>query len=241
MEKVEGARAHALLLYGVIVGLCIRDALSGTLPNILAPGAAGPTGTVFPVFPETLRLVAFLTMVVRFYMGAAAYAAKCKDHEYKLDLFFGILHFILFYAWSISIPLQGSSGHWFRDILMVILGYNMLWWLVRHRVVGRPIYMVRLWTLVNALTALMIFSLFSLLRSLNWTTNDAEGVVLILLIVISWIDLSEIIQYSDHSKGLFSRIFAAILDRDILDRDILDRDKRDESDPNHKMNPGDVE
>ncbi len=175
------------------------------------------------VYAETWRLVAFLTMLVRFYLGAAAYAAKCKDEEYKLDLLFGIAHFILFYAWSITIPLLPAAAdmrpaadeHWFRLVLFAILLYNVLWWVVRQVLVGTPLYMVRLWTWVNVLTALIGGGLFGVLSyGMNWATLDAELFVLILVIAVSWIDISEIIQYSDGSKGYFSRAMAFMLTPD---------------------------
>jgi hypothetical protein len=219
MEKVEGARSHALWLYGVIIGLAITESLSTTLPHALAGNPAIASPAVFIAVPgegiirqETMRLVAFLIMSVRFYLGAAAYAGKCKDEEYKLDLLFGTLHFILFYAWAITVPVMASANrppaaeHWYLTVLIVILLFNLMWWMFRRILVGQPLYMVRLWTVVNLGTALVCTSVFSYLRFIHhWYLRDAEFFVVAIVIVVSTIDIAEIIQYADGSKGYFSR------------------------------------
>src|SRR6478672_10322850 len=97
---MKKAHTHALWIYGVIVGLAIREALTHVMPLALVPPSAAPlldqltpelkklaqVLQYHPPPPATgqliligIRLVVFLVMVVRFYFGSVQYFTTMHD------------------------------------------------------------------------------------------------------------------------------------------------------------------
>jgi hypothetical protein len=107
---------HAFWLYGVVVGLAIREALNNSVPALL--GAPGP-GTTFPSRALlVIRVTVLLLLVMRFYLGSAAYFGQAhpigsaSDGQrgrpgmaYASDFLAGLLHFILCYSLALQVSL----------------------------------------------------------------------------------------------------------------------------------------
>jgi len=66
MANGDGLHKHAFWLYGVIVGLAVKEALVSTVPDILTP-----TEPKWESIIDFSRLVVFVFFITRFYLGSA--------------------------------------------------------------------------------------------------------------------------------------------------------------------------
>lgn len=104
---------QALWLYGVLVGLSIGEALRSAIPHIIS--IPPPAGIAYGRWSDLIRLVVFLTVIIRFYLGAAAFfdeeyikrvEAKYPQKSFGTDFLIGIIHFILFFALASTIDVH---------------------------------------------------------------------------------------------------------------------------------------
>jgi hypothetical protein len=122
---------HAFWIYGVIVALAIREALSTVIPHTI-PILAQSQITSQPepknqLILEAMRLVLFLAMTIRFYLGSCRYfdqvycaddsAVKFPHANYSMDFVLGLIHFLLFFTWSETLVKSRPSQPWVERIL----------------------------------------------------------------------------------------------------------------------------
>lgn len=204
--------SHAFFVYGVVVGLAIREALLKVVPHAL-PGlmesAAVTSGTVpaadstRQIVLETARLVTFLIVLIRFYIGAGVYfdrvycseetACNFSRKSYGLDFLLGTIHFIILFVWSQTIVVHNRIGHGistFLVLLGVVLLYDLLWWALSADY--DSVFVIRRWAIFNAATAAV-----SLLLILIWDTwslstdTTAEIIALAPVLLVSIVDFGE--------------------------------------------------
>ena len=158
----EGLRRQTFWLYGVIIGLAIKDALETVVGHLMVP----PDGSYRDVVPETVRLLVFLLTAIQFYLGSVWFfdkfhegpelppeqppddtAMPTKRASYSVDFLFGLFHFLIFFAWALSLDTHKGHLHTFPILLVVILLYDGLWcWACR----GLETYTeIRKWTFTN--------------------------------------------------------------------------------------------
>jgi hypothetical protein len=194
---------HALWIYGVLIGLALKEAITGVVPHFL--GASGePTAERYA---ELARFIAFAFMSVRFYLGAAVVfeghhsealrgpladddEAQRLDRQFGADFLCGLIHFGLFSVWSLTLPLHGQSAvaQWaYRDLLIAVLLWDVVWVAVRPgRFDGTLIY----WAAINAATALIVSYWYWSLLGQGWTDTDAEIPPLMLVSALSAVDIT---------------------------------------------------
>jgi hypothetical protein len=128
---------HAFYLFSVVVGLAIREVLARTGPDLFLPNHAER----WQVHLEALRLITFLLTIGCFYFGAGVYFDKTHINRetechyakknYGLDFAAGLIHFLAFFAWAITIndfsrtPKWGISPFW--GFLTVVITYDVAW------------------------------------------------------------------------------------------------------------------
>jgi hypothetical protein len=136
---VRRLHTHAFYLYGVIVGLAVREALIRVGPDLflfLSPTTAG-----WRIRFAFLRLCIFFLAITTFYFGAGVFFDKvhtskgCREKypkaNYGLDFWFGLIHFVFFFAWAQTINdyTRSSKGDLslFLIFLSVIFLYDLAW------------------------------------------------------------------------------------------------------------------
>jgi hypothetical protein len=149
---------HAFFLYGVVVGLAIQDAIhSGAVFTRPWDWTDGPL--------HVARLLVFVTLIARFYMGAGTYFARVYESEwadqrypsksYALDFLFGFIHFMLFSFMALTIGLP--SRWWFLVFLQLVLVFDILWWAVSHCCRLSTASGIRGWAILNLATVVVNF------------------------------------------------------------------------------------
>lgn len=183
-------------LYGVIVGLAIREALTQTLHHafsIPAPDA------LWMLHIESWRTIVFMVMIVRFYVGAVVFFHKVHGPSspaagnYNLDFVMGLIQFVFFYAWSVSIFSYSRSVKGFSPFLwgmFLILLFDLVWLLFNWRYDTAETLKVS--TIVNVLTALASFMLFLTCADLlDMNFQIAEETALLPVSLVSIIGIVE--------------------------------------------------
>lgn len=172
MQRLHG---QAFFLYGVIVGLAIREALVRSGPHVFVPSDIDSVQSHL----EAWRLVVFLLAISCFYFGALSFfdkvyvnpstEVKFRKKNYGLDFGLGLVHFLLFFGWSITIsdhsrPLHGISP--FLGFMAAILLYDLVWLGVNIRY--DTFQEIKLWAfmclVVVFLSAVFFFALRGLTR-----------------------------------------------------------------------------
>lgn len=174
---------HGLWIYGVVVALTIREALLRFLSAYFAlPGllAAVPWTTNLGAF----RVALVVLMVIRFYLGSAYHfsQADLPRRAVVTDFLVGFLHYVLFFAWAISLhnydaPLDRRLT-FFMTLLLTVLLYDVTWWLItkmhRPRPSDEAMNQVAQWTFMNVGTAAvsLLIYLSGMFLKANWATTE---------------------------------------------------------------------
>lgn len=176
-------------------------------------------------------------MIVRFYFGAVQFfdtvhinpetEARVKTKSYGIDFGMGLIHFLVFFAWSLTITDHGTrllGLTTFLWLLIAILLYDIIWcfvnWISKFR---DTIDEIKTWTVVNFLTVLFGSLLFFLpVRLLSDNYILAEEVCFILVGAVTLVDYAEMMSMSKRKH------FANWLERFInwLAKVLLTRESR---------------
>jgi hypothetical protein len=214
---------HAFFVYGVIVGLSIREALVKVVPHALPAlvegGAVTPADSSAQITLEAARLVTFLVVLIRLYIGAGiyfdrVYCAEASEKNfpkknYGLDFLMGTIHFIILFVWAETIVghnrfAHGMSG--FLRLLGLVLLYDLVWWVLSadYDTVG----FVRRWAILNLFT--VVVSLLILLLIDTWAlTSDKTAEILALcpVFVMSVVDFGEMFGGKNALTSKFAEWF----------------------------------
>lgn len=219
--KVESKslHVHAFWLYSTIVALSMDQALRETIPNFIKPPAANPA---YDQFAYAFRLSIFLVVVIRFYLGGAIFfervhagATADKDFpekSYVIDFLSGLLHFLLFFVWAYSIDLNTKPPLMFPIVLAVILLWDVPWFLAS--LPFDPHKLIKLWMAINVLATGLGLAIYLFVLNVLFPTRSpqayvaAEKAAYILIIIISMLDIWELVS----KKQIFRRMFSWLLD-----------------------------
>jgi hypothetical protein len=203
-------------LYGVIVGLAIREALTQTLHHafsIPAPDA------LWMLHIESWRTLLFMVMIVRFYVGAVVFFHKVHGPSspaagnYNLDFVMGLIQFIFFYAWSVSIFSYSRSSKGLSAFLwgmFLILLFDLVWLLFNWRYDTAEILKVS--AIVNLLTVLVSFMLFLTCADLfDMNFQIAEETALLPVFLTSILGIVE----SVSDTPIFTKLLQATIPKPI--------------------------
>ena len=178
MERPPGSelQKQAIWLYGVLVGLSIKEALTDVFDHRVQQEIQHFWGGSL----ELSRLCLFLLLIVRFYLGAvqyfhAVYGSANADTNYptksfRNDFLIGFGHFVFFCVLGLSVTLHDTYSWLFPAVLVAVLGYNIPWYLSSRKLSTASA--IRLWAVVSAVT-IAFSALFFLLccMGLMWFQN----------------------------------------------------------------------
>jgi hypothetical protein len=226
MEKPPGSelQKQTLWLFGVLVGLAIKEIITGVYHHITEQQH------FWGGFLEGIRLVVFLIVIVRFYLGAvqyfyAVYRSPNADTNYpnksfRTDFLFGFGHFIIFCFLGLSATLHGSGWSLFPIVLAVVLSYDVAWYFSSGGLNTKPA--IRLWMVINALTVCVAGFLFMVVafgfmclvndRQVTLTVEQAavcEVVAYLPVFIASIIDLGSVL----HSRSAVEEWLAESIHR----------------------------
>ncbi len=190
-----GLARHGLWLYGILVGAAIKDAFESLLPRLLTTPFLG----FWEAFPRGVRLVVFLVVVVRFYLGAAIFFSEVyerddSDAEYPYksfasDFLFGLFHFVLFFMWAFTLDYHARPLWLFHVILGLILLYDVMWFVVCRAYDSAR--RMKLWVALNLATFLLALLLYLLAQVCGAKPFTQEWLALLPVVLASAIDLVE--------------------------------------------------
>jgi hypothetical protein len=212
MSLHEGLHKHAFWLYGVIVALAIQRALMTVVPHIF-DAFQTPSETTNDLFLEGMRLLIFLVIILRFFLGSVsffqdAYEAADADttyarKNYALDYVFGLVHFLFFFASCMAIEAK-SSRRLFPFFLGVVLFYDLPWYFAcRKYDTNRR---MKLWTAVNLLTLVVAWASYASARAYGTDTTIAQEWAFVPILAFSVVDIAEIIGRKDIFKKWLGKL-----------------------------------
>jgi len=199
---------HGFWLYGVLVGVAIKEALETGISHIVEPmrlmEELHHIGIVpnFPhsettAWPEVVRVITFLLLVIRFYLGAAFYfgavyesrdsKTKFPVTNYGADFFSGLLHFVLFVILALIIEIHTIPVYYFPALVGFILIWDVIWFASSMRRSTAPV--IFWWMLANVLTAALSTISYLVLVVLGKGLLQAERCAFYLIIVVSLLDI----------------------------------------------------
>ena len=176
------------------MGLAIREALTQTLHHafsIPAPDA------LWMLHIESWRTALFMVMVVRFYVAAVVFfhkvhgASSPAAGNYQLDFVMGLVQFIFFYAWSVSIFTYARSSKGLSPFLwglFLILLFDLVWLMFNWRYdTTETLKVSAIVNLLTAVTSFLCFLCCADLFDINFQISEETAVIPVFLVSIVWI------------------------------------------------------
>lgn len=227
-------RKNAIWLFGVLVGLALKEALTSIVPHFLSPD----DGVRGNHIAEFWRLFIFVVVAVRFFFGATVYFddayERCdyvpkdappntppvnpyKSKSFGADFLFGFFHFVLFAA--LSMTLENHTSHFgrhdlvrelsFLGLLCLILCYDLFWLLMNWK--NSTYHLIKRWTVLNLITVSFVLFVFFLvwfvyyLQGVGFNLRLAEAIALIPVLLASGVDIIELIMGKPIVKDFFTK------------------------------------
>lgn len=209
-----GLHKHAFWLYGVLIALAIRQALLSVIPDIFK-AFLEPSGHSENLQLESARLFVFLVVTIRFFLGSVsffedAYEAEDADtlyptKNYARDYIFGLIHFLFFFAWSLSIDAE-QPKRLFPILLAFILFYDVPWYVAGKQYDTKR--RMKLWANLNVATLLVAGFVYACARLNGQTYGVAQQWAFVPVVIVSVLDTAEIIG----KKEIFKKWIGHIID-----------------------------
>lgn len=216
---MQRLHSHAFYLYGVVVALAIREVLLRVGTHAFVP-VAGEQVESWKIHLEALRLVLFLIAITCFYFGSGVFfdkvyinpdtAREFQKKNYGLDFTIGLIHFLIFFAWSLTITNHSRNG-WglspFFGFLSAIFLYDLVWLIANVRY--DSLQEIKLWAFMSALVFFVGAVGFFVARSL--LNNDAVAEEISFLIFGLYLvgDAAELFS----GRPFFSELIKSLLPR----------------------------
>lgn len=215
-RRQQAINKQAFWLFGVIVGLAIKEGLVAVFPHIFASD-----NNRLESLLEGARFLVFFILITRFYLGSVYYfeeayfradaAARYPRRNFMSDFIFGLIHFLFLSGLSRAIELHYGNPpvlllpSVYPIILSLVLLYDWLWYLASRRYDTDKI--ILRWAILNLaswLAAVLIY-----FGCLAWRgVLVAELLAFIPVLFISCIDIAEIIT----GKQLIWKWFSSVYD-----------------------------
>lgn len=202
IENDTAVYKHAFWLYGVVIGLAIKDAIESVVPHWIHLSAAD-AGAVHPphgLYLEVLRLFTFLFLAIRFYLGSAYYFGLVHESErasenfsrrsFGSDFVLGFLHFLGFVFLALTIQVHaGQPMRLFPLGVAYILGYDVAWFLYSWASKLDTRRKIKWWAIINGGVAVVSVALYLLVEKLTGNSLRAEIWTLWLVFVVTLFDI----------------------------------------------------
>lgn len=137
---------HAFWFFGVLVGLGIKEVLTGLGPELLTRIGQ----ETWPLVLSGLRLLVCVFMGLRLLFGAAVHFDDIQDEaaeQHRRDFLSGSVHFLLFVFMCLSASLDETEP--FLYLLSATLLYDFLWWATCGFKLSENTKRIRHWALWN--------------------------------------------------------------------------------------------
>ena len=189
---MQRLHTHANYIYGVIVGLAIREALVRTVPQLIPPFSL----ELWKVYLVVFRLILFLLTITCFYFGAGIYfdkvhlnpetAVKYPRKSYGLDFASGLIHFLIFFAWSLTVvdfSRHAAGVSPFLFLLSAVFLYDLVWIFANVRF--DSVQEIKMWTLMCLFVFVVATAVFFVSRTI--TQNDVFSEELALVVYLAYL------------------------------------------------------
>lgn len=232
MAEEEGIHKHAFWLYGVLVGIAIKHALDATIPHIFDPAHIQTQLTAaqlelpqskYGLFPDLGRLLVFLILIVRFYLGSAFYFSDIHDasssdnspetesakdplvKNYALDFICGFVHFVVFVILAMNIDPHTRQLFWFPLLVGFVLFYDFIWWIASQKYYSADY--IFWWMIANSAT-LIVSGIIYLLAyyPANRDILTAEAFALIPVAAVSGYDIGAMMLDRPYFESVQNRL-----------------------------------
>ena len=213
MSSDKVIHKHAFWLYGVLLGLAIKQAIETTIPHLISPERlpaqiARAGGIIhFPhpdtgfrdtgIYLEILRVTIVMALVIRFYLGSAyyygkAYEASDADEKYPkknygVDFVFGFIHFLAFLILALTIDIHTAQIRWFPSVVGFILIYDFFWYASSFKQDTSELLVW--WMMINGINALFSTVLYLIVERATDSVIKAEMWALIPVLIVSAFDI----------------------------------------------------
>ena len=192
----EAIHKQAFWLYGVIVGLAIKEGVVAVVPHIFDYKTDDLESWV-----EAARFFIFFVLIARYYLGAvlffeeAHFSSKTRvgypKKSFMMDFIVGLFHFLFFAALSRSIDIKNTPLRLFDVLIGLILLYDSFWYRLSRGLDTREI--MKSWMVINNTTFIVSLAIYLPIK-LTWGNHiHAELWALIPIAVVSLIDIGELI------------------------------------------------
>jgi hypothetical protein len=205
-EVVEDDKAiykHAFWLYGVIVGLAIKDGVDSVVPHLINLGGAASANVAHPphgLYLEILRLFTFLFLAVRFYLGSAYYFGLIHEsnqgailfprRSFGSDFILGFFHFLAFAFLALTIHVHvGEPMRLFPLGVAFVLGYDVVWFVYSWLYKLDTRRKIKWWAIVNGGVLVICVALY---LSVEKFTSDSLRAEIWTLWLVFWVTLFDI-------------------------------------------------
>lgn len=224
-------RKEALWLFGIMVGLALKEALTSVMPHLIDP----PDGFRINHLEELWRLLVFIVLAVRFYFGSAVYfheayarihplpegskpdaepANRYSDKSFGTDFIFGFFHFVLFAITSLTLVNHTISfgkhdvlrQFSFIGLICFILIYDVGWLLINKS--NSTYHLIKQWAVLNMVTVMATVSIFTgyfvvcTIFAIPFNFFAAEALALLAVFIASSVDIIELIM----GKTIFAKM-----------------------------------
>lgn len=194
--RVKDLGKHGLWIFGAVVGLAIREAITTLFSHVSAVAAKAKVAAFIaavasaPYVPQTdryhelleaFRFIVFFFTISRFYIGAAQFFESVhgeastydpKKTWFAWDFMFGLVHFVLFFGWALSLNSHDAMTFGFTAPLLWmfgILAYDFVWFVMSANHSTRNV--IAQWTALNLLTGFSAFFVFAITRGAYHLAN----------------------------------------------------------------------
>lgn len=229
MASEHPIHKHTFWLYGVLVGVSIKEALETSVSHLVNPDRIDLSHLEafhnFPHpstgrYPEIMRLAVFLVLIIRFYLGTAYYFGVAYESRsskvnypvknYGVDFMFGFFRFASFVVLALLMDIHTNPIHGFPYLVGFILLYDALWWVTSLKRSTKVLLFW--WAAVNVITVLFGGFLYVIWDSGAQRPITAEVVAFWVVIIPSLFDIALMMV-----KRPFFRILRQLVPPDLED------------------------
>jgi hypothetical protein len=192
---------QAFWLYGVVIGLSIKEALDSVVPHWVHPSAQ-TVHIEHALYLEILRLFTFLFLTIRFYLGSAYYfgiaheaddvAKEFPKRNFATDFVLGFLHFLGFVLLALTINVHTEPVRLFPLAIVFVLGYDVFWFLFTIKL--DTTVLIKWWAIVNGVILVVCAVIYLLVERITQNPMRAEIWALWLVFVSTLFDIGWMMQ-----------------------------------------------